>query len=157
MKLDEITQYPEDKLHSLCGLTQAALGTLLLTALPVIAKRREAEQNKKLNRKRKVGGGRKRLLKPYQEVLLTLIYLRHNVSFTVIGLLFNVSADVAENTFHEIVGIIRDVCPANRYDAEKKWTKKEPSWKPDAIDKVIVDSFETPVPHPSIEPKQQNF
>ena len=48
-----------------------------------------------------------------------------------------------------------DVCPANRWEAEKRWTKKEPSWKPEDVDQVIVDSFETPVPRPSIEPKQR--
>jgi hypothetical protein len=86
-----------------------------------------------------------------------LIYLRHNVAFCVVGLIFGVSADVAENTLHEIVGVLKDVCPANRWEAQKRWTKKEPSWKPDEIDKVIVDSFETPIPRPSIEPKQRDF
>ena len=59
MKLDKITHYKEDKLVSLFGLQRASLATLLLEALPVIAKRRASEQKKKLNRKRKVGGGHK--------------------------------------------------------------------------------------------------
>jgi hypothetical protein len=157
MNLTEITRYPEDKARALFGLTHAALGELLLAVLPEIDRRRRQEQQDKLNRKRRVGGGRKRLLQPYQEVLLTLIYLRHNVAFCVVGLMFGVSADVAENTFHEIVGVLRDICPANRYEAEKRWTKREPSWKPDEVDKVIVDSFETPVPRPSVEPKQRHL
>ena len=157
MNLKALTTFPEDKVRALVGLTQAALGELLLTALPEIDRRRQLEQTNKQNRKRKVGGGRKRLLKPYQEILLTLVYLRHNVAFCVVGLMFDVSADVAENTFHEMVGILKDICPANRWDAEKRWTKKEPSWKPDGIDQVIVDSFETPVPRPSIEPKQRDL
>src|SRR5271170_7736937 len=156
MNLKAITTYPEDKVRALLGLTPAALGELLLAALPEIARRRQQEQANK-PRTRKVGGGRKRILKPYQEVLLTLIYLRHNVAFCVVGLMFGVSADVAENTFHEILGVLKDVCPANRWEAEKRWTKKEPSWKPQEIDKVIVDSFETPVPRPSIEPKQTHL
>ena len=90
-----------------------------------------------------VGGGRKRLLKPYQEVLLTLIYLRHNVAFCVVGRLFDVSADVAENTFHEIVGVLKEVCPSDRWEAKKRWTEyppgAEPAWKPEEIDQVIVD------------------
>ena len=157
MNLKEMTRYPEDKVRALVGLTPAALGELLLTALPEIARRRQQEQADKPKRRRKVGGGRKRLLKPYQDVLLTLVYLRHNVAFCVVGQMFGVSADVAENTFHEIVAVLKDVCPANRYEAEKRWTKKEPSWKPDEIDRVIVDSFETPVPRPSIEPKQRHL
>src|SRR5450631_129331 len=148
MNLKALTTFPEDKVRALVGLTHAALGELLLTALPEIQRRRQQEQAQKQNRKRKTGGGRKRLLKPYQEVLLTLIYLRHNVAFCVVGLMFGVSADVAENTFHEIVGVLKDVCPANRWEAEKRWTKREPSWRPDEIDQVIVDSFETPIPRP---------
>ncbi len=134
MKLKTLTLSPEDKVRALVGLPPAALGELLLVALPEIQRRRHQEQANKATRRRKVGGGRKRLLKPYQEVLLTLVYLRHNVAFCVVGLLFGVSADVAENTFHEIVGVLKDLCPANRWDAEKRWTKKEPSWKPDEID-----------------------
>jgi hypothetical protein len=154
MNLTTMTRYPEDKVRALVGLTRAALGELLLAALPEIERRRQQQQANK-PRKRKVGGGRKRLLLPYQEILLTLIYLRHNVAFCVVGLMFGVSADVAENTFHEIIGVLKDVCPANRWEAEKRWTKQEPSWKPDEVDQVIVDSFETPVPRPSIEPKQR--
>jgi len=157
MNLKALTTFPEDKVRALLGLTHAALAELLLVALPEIQRRREQQQAKKPDRRRKVGGGRKRLLKPYQEILLTLLYLRHNVAFCVVGLMFDVSADVAENTFHEIVGVLKDVCPANRWEAEKRWTKKEPSWKPDQIDRVIIDSFETPVPRPSIEPKQREF
>ena len=157
MNLKAINTYPEDKLRALLGLTRPALAQLLLVALPEIQRRRRQDQLNKPSRKRQVGAGRKRLLKPYQEVLLTLLYLRHNVAFCVVGLMFGVSADVAENTFHEIVGVLKDVCPANRWEAEKRWTKSEPSWKPEEVDKVIIDSFETPIPRPSIEPKQRDF
>jgi hypothetical protein len=156
MNIQALLTFPEDKVRALVGLNHTALGALLATALPEIDQRRQKEQADK-PRRRKVGGGRKRLLKPYQEVLLTLIYLRHNVAFCVVGMMFDVSADVAENTFHEIVGVLKEVCPANRWEAEKRWTKKEPSWKPEEIDKIIVDSFETPIPRPSIEPKQRDF
>jgi hypothetical protein len=157
MKLTQLTTCPEDKVRALLGLTPAALGELLAAALPVIAQKRTQGQQSKQNRKRKVGGGRKRLLAPYQEVLLTLVYLRHNVAFCVVGAMFGVSADVAENTFHEIVAVLKEVCPANRWEAEKRWTKKEPSWKPEEIDQVIVDSFETPVPRPSENEKQKRL
>jgi hypothetical protein len=157
MKLNELTTYRKEKLRSLVGLTPAALGDLLLTALPEIDRRRQKQQADKPERKRKTGGGRKRLLLPYQEVLLTRVYLRHNVAFSVVGLMFGVSADVAENTFHEIVLVLRDLCPADRYNAEKRWTKKEPSWQPDALDTIIIDSFETPIPRPSEKAKQKAF
>ena len=157
MNLKTLSTYPEDKVRSLFGLTHAAFAQLFALALPEIARRRLQQQQSKAQRKRQVGGGRKRLLAPYQEILLVLLYLRHNVTFSVVGALFGVSADVAENTFHEIVQVLRDVCPANRFEAEKRWTKKEPSWKPEEVDKVIVDSFETPIPRPSEPDKQKRL
>jgi hypothetical protein len=157
MNLTDLTRYPEDKVRSLFGLLPPALGELLLVALPEIEQRRRQRQLSKPRRQRQVGGGRKRRLQPYQEVLLTLIYLRHNVAFAVVGAMFKVSADVAENTFHEIVPILRDLCPANRYDAHKRWSKLDASWTPDTLDQVIVDTFETPLPRPSDPHKQQRL
>ncbi len=123
MNLKALMTFPEDKVRALVGLPPAALGELFCVASPAVQQRREHEHAHKPGRKRKVGGGRKRLLKPYQEILLTLISLRHNVAFCVVGLMFGVSADVAENTFHEIIGVLKEVCPANRWEAEKRWTK----------------------------------
>jgi DDE superfamily endonuclease/Helix-turn-helix of DDE superfamily endonuclease len=157
MKLIQIATYPEDKVRALFGLTSLPLGELFAVALPELLRRREQQQQTKLGRKRKVGGGRKRLLKPYQEVLLTLIYLRHNVAFCVVGALFGVSADVAENTFHEVVAVLREVCPKEQWNAKKRWQKGQPSWEPGEEDKVLIDSFETPVPRPSEKQKQKRL
>lgn len=154
MNLTQLSTYPESKIRALFGLTPLALGELLAQALPELLKRRLQQQHNKPKRKRAVGAGRKRLLRPYAEVLLSLIYLRHNVAFAVVGQMFGISADVAENTFHEVVAVLRDVCPANRWEAEKRWKKSEASWMPQDIDQIIVDSFETPIPRPSVEPKQ---
>ncbi len=71
--------------------------------------------------------------------------------------MFSVSADISENSFHEVIPVLRDVCPAERFDAQKKWTKKEPSWHPDTLDQVLVDSFETPIARPSLPQKQKKF
>jgi hypothetical protein len=157
MNLIQLATYPEDKVRALFGLTPGPLGELFAVALPELARRREEQQQNKPARKRKVGGGRKRLLAPYQEVLLTLIYLRHNVAFAVVGVLFGVSADVAENTFHEVVAVLREVCPKERFEAQKRWQKGQPTWQPDQEDKVLIDSFETPVPRPSEKEKQKRL
>lgn len=157
MNLPDLVTYPDDKVRALFGLTPTPLGELLAVALPELLRRREQQQQNKPHRKRALGGGRKRLLAPYQEVLLTLIYLRHNVAFAVVGTLFGVSADVAENTFHEVVGVLRDVCPANRFEAQKRWKRNQPSWQPDPTDRVLIDSFETPVLRPSEPGKQRRL
>ena len=69
------------------GLEPAALSLLLAAVLPELTARRLAAQRAKPGRKRSPGGGRQRKLYSYQEVLLTLVYLRHNVAHAVVGLM----------------------------------------------------------------------
>lgn len=157
MNLQQLQLFPKDRVRALFGLEPAALSQLLTTVLPELSARRLAEQKAKPGRKRTPGGGRRRKLYPYQEVLLTLVYLRHNVSHAVVGAMFSVSADISENAFHDVVLLLRDLCPAHRFDAEKKWTKKEPSWSPDTLDVVLVDSFETPIARPSLPDAQRKL
>jgi hypothetical protein len=155
MNMRILNQYPKDRVRALFGLEPLALSFLLEEALPVLMTRRVATQQSKPHRQRQVGGGRRRKLAPYQEVLLTLVYLRHNVSHAVVGQMFGVTADISENTFHEVVAVLREVCPSHRYDAQKKWTKTEPSWHPDTLDHILIDSFETPISRPSLPEAQR--
>jgi len=157
MTFYKFTKAPSKRIKALFGLEPNVLGELLLTALPVLTENRRKEQEFRLSRKRAVGGGRKRSLKPFQEILITLAYLRHNVSHEVLGELFGVSADVSENTFHEVIPVLREVCPSRRWDAEKRWNKSAPSWEPEDIDKTIVDTFETPVRRPSLNERQKRL
>ena len=86
---------------------------------------------------------------------MTLIYLRHNVVHAVVGELFEVSADTSENTFHEVIQVLKAICPSDRWEAEKRWKKSEPSWQPEELDRVLIDSFETPIPRPSLADRQK--
>ena len=157
MNIQQIQSFPKDRVRALFGLEPAALSLLLAAALPELCARRLAIKQAKPGRKRNPGGGRSRKLFAYQEVLLTLVYLRHNVSHAIVGAMFGVSADISENSFHDVVQLLRDLCPAHRFDAEKKWTKKEPSWHPDTLDMVLVDSFETPIARPSLPEAQHQL
>lgn len=65
------------------------------------------------------------------------------------------SADTSENTFHEVVQVLRQVCPEKRWDAEKHWRKGEPSWQPTEAERLLIDSFETPVRRPSLDAAQR--
>lgn len=155
MALTLLDTAAEQRLRPLCGLTPTALDALLQAAIPVLLERRRAAQARRPRRQRAVGGGRRRTLSPAQELLLTLIYLRHNVAHAVVGALFGVSADTSENTFHEGVTVLQEVCPSQRWDAEKRWQKGEPSWRSEAQDRLLVDSFETPVARPSQDAAQR--
>jgi len=144
-----LAPFPPDRIRALTGLTPVALTSLVATAGPAIIAKRQQTRQSQPHRKRRVGGGRKRCLTTEQEILLTVIYLHHNVCLTVLGQLFGVSADTAENTFAEVVAILRDVCPASGLDVHKRYKRNEPSWEPEAVDKIIVQSFETPISPPS--------
>jgi hypothetical protein len=155
MNLSNLQRFSKSRVRALFGLTPAALGELLIAALPVLVERRQQQQANRPDRRRAPGGGRKRGLAPYQEVLLTLVYLRHNVAHEVVGHLFGVSADTSENTFHEVVGVLREVCPSERWEAEKRWQKGEATWQPQKKDLVLIDSFETPIRRPSLPDAQR--
>jgi hypothetical protein len=155
MNLEHLSSYPAGKVQALFGLTVAALSELLAKMLPELLRQRQAERVRRPGRQRAVGGGRRRRLNPSQEVLLTLVSLRHNVAHAVVGELFGVSADTAENTFHEGVFVLRDICPAQRWDAEKRGKKNEPSWAPDEVERVLIDSFASPIRRPSLPARQK--
>ena len=73
-----LKQASPTRIHSMFGLFPRALSELLVAVLPVLLERRRQAQERQPHRQRAVGGGRTRRLAPYQEVLLTLLYLRHN-------------------------------------------------------------------------------
>lgn len=155
MNVQRLKGMSPTRIHSLFGLFPRALGELLAVALPQLVSRRRQAQEGKPHRQRAVGGGRSRRLAPYQEVLMTLVYLRHNVSHEVVGSLFGVSADTSENTFHEVIFLLKEVCPSPRWEAQKRWNKSLPSWQPTDAERLLIDSFETPIPRPSDPDRQR--
>ena len=155
MTIRQINNLKPGRLRALTGLTAKALGELLATVLPELVRQREAAKRSRPDRQRAVGGGAKRKLVPAQEVLLVLIYLRHNVAHEVVGQMFGVSADQSENLFHELVPLLRELCPSNRFEAEKRFRRDGPSLTREQIDRVLIDSFETAIPRPSLNDRQK--
>jgi hypothetical protein len=155
MTIKQINQLKPGRLRALTGMTVKALEQLLALAVPELVRRREQARRKWPDRKRAVGGGAKRKLSAAQEVLLVLIYLRHNVAHEVTGQLFGVSADTSENLFHEIVPLLRDLFPANRFAAEKRFRRSGPRLQVEQIDRILIDSFETAIPRPSLKERQK--
>jgi hypothetical protein len=155
MTIKQINNLKPGRLRALTGMTIKALGALLATVLPELVRRRAAAKQNRPDRQRAVGGGAKRKLVPAQEVLLVLIYLRHNVAHEVVGQLFGVSADQSENLFHEIVPLLRELLPRKRFEAEKRFRRDAPSLTIEKSDRLLVASFETAIPRPSLNERQQ--
>lgn len=145
------------RVKALLGLPPPLLAELLLVVLPELERRRTARLEGRADRKRQrvANDGRPRTVTPLDKVLMALLYLRHNVQHEVVGALWGFSADTAENAFHEVVPVLRDLFPAEKWDAEKQWRRSEPTWTPAAVDLVILDSFESPVRRPSRPERQK--
>lgn len=146
MMIQQIHLLPPERVRTLVGLSSEALADLLVVVLPTLDRHRKAVHSARPHRQRAPGAGRKHRLHPTQEVLLVLIYLRHNVAHRVVGQMFGVSADVSEALFREIVPILQEVCPANQFDAEKQWKRNVSPWQPEELDRVLIDTFAPSVP-----------
>lgn len=157
MNFKNLNNFSSSRIKALFGLHPKLLADLLFAVLPVLEKRRAERLASRPDRKRPPisNDGRPREVLPLHKVLMALIYLRHNVSHEVVGALFGFSADSSENAFHEVVPLLRDMFPAEKWEAEKKWRRGEPTWTPDDVEKVIVDSFETPISRPSLNDRQK--
>jgi hypothetical protein len=88
---------------------------------------------------------------------MSLLYLRHNVSQTVVGAMFGFSADASENALAEVLPVLRDLFPKEKWEAEKRHRGADAKWNPDEIDRLIIDSFETPVRRPSLNDRQKRL
>jgi hypothetical protein len=159
MNFKNLNHFSPSQVKALFGLHPAILAEMLFEVLPELEQRRTSRLESREDRQRKMvtDDGRPRTVTPLHKVLMTLVYLRHNVNPAVVGALFGFSADTSENAFHEVVPVLRDLFPAEKWEAEKRWRKGEPTWTPEAVDKVIVDSFETPVRRPSLHERQKRL
>jgi hypothetical protein len=101
MKFDNLKMFPENRIHSLFGLEPSVLAEVAIRVLPVLEERREHRLRNSPHRKRRfiTRDGRPREVLPIDKLLMSLLYLRHNTSATMVGQMFNFSADSAENAF----------------------------------------------------------
>jgi hypothetical protein len=157
MNFKHLEHFSTSRVKALFGFHPKVLADILIVVLPELERRRAKRLAERENRKRPplAKDGKPRTVLPVHKVLMTLLYLRHNVSHEVVGSFFGFSADTSENAFHEVVPLLRDLFPKEKWEAEKKWQRGEPTWTPDAVERTIIDSFETPIPRPSLNDRQK--
>jgi len=68
----------------------------------------------------KAGGGRKTKLAVPDQIILTLLYLRHLNTFQLLGVQFGVSESTANDTFHYWLPILKELLPASMLEQVKK-------------------------------------
>jgi hypothetical protein len=76
------------------------------------------------------GGGRKVKLSIEEQILLTLVYLRHLTTFQLLGIQFGVSETTANDTFNYWFPLLKELLPSSLLEQVKKtqvttrWLKK---------------------------------
>ena len=82
----------------------------------------EKQQNREAKKIRIInkGGGRKVKLSNEEQILLTLIYLRHLTTFQLLGLQFGVSESTANDTFNYWFPLLQDLMPSSLLEQVKK-------------------------------------
>lgn len=156
MSLENLKSFPKNRIKSLFGLEPEVLAEVAFRVLPVLEQNREQRLRNNPERKRRFvkKDGRPPELLPIHKLLMTLLYLRHNTSATVVGQMFGCSADsVEKNALPEVLAVLKELFPASRWEAIKRHRNEK--WNPDEVDKIIVDSFETPIPRPSLNDRQK--
>ena len=156
-RFKNLDRFSTHQVKALFGFHPAILADILFRVLPELERRRATRLAKRSDRKRSYldNDGRPREVTPLHKVLMTMIYLRHNVSHTVVGALFDFSADVSEDAFAEVLPILRDLFPKEKWEAEKRHRGTASKWNPEQVDGLIIDSFETPVSRPSLNDRQK--
>ena len=85
-----------------------------------LQKQIQVEREKKKTRLISAGGGKKPQLNTESQIILTLIYLRHHLSFQMLGLMFRVSESTANNIFNYWQSLLREILPGSLIEQVKK-------------------------------------
>jgi len=66
------------------------------------------------------GGGRKPKLSSQEQIILTLVYLRHLTTFQLLGIQFGVSESTANDIFNYWLPLLRELLPSSLLEQVKK-------------------------------------
>ncbi|NEP37731.1 MAG: transposase [Moorea sp. SIO3B2] len=92
------------------------------------------------------------------QIVLTLIYLRHHINFQLLGLQFQVSESKANSTFNYWQSIFREALPASLLEQVKKYEESEDIIQEALTEyELIVDSAEQVRERPSDYNQQKLF
>lgn len=121
-------------------------------------KKQRAEIEKNKVRLIQSGGGNHSKLLEEEQIILMLVYLRHNISFQLLGLMFQVSESTAHNLFNYWQKIFEGELPHSLLEQIKK--------SPEEVKKIceeltnyelIVDSAEQEIERPSEHSEQKKY
>ena len=173
--LNYIEQHPQEAVR-LIGLSYEQFKDVVIQA-ELQHQHQLTEQEKTKIRLNNQGGGRQRHLSVTEEILLTLIYLRHSLTFQLVGVQFGVSESKAHTTFHYWIVILRELLPASLLEQVERYSSNPQGLqeilehleqlveigKEESLQEILsklellVDSYEQPRERPLDNPEQKKY
>ena len=158
--MSEILNYIEEnpkETQRLIGLKYEQLQQLIENAERLYHEKQAALEAKKV---RLIGGvgGRKPKLSVKEQIILTLVYLRHMTTFQLLGIQFGVSESTANDTFNYWVPNLRELLPSSLFEQVKKNAADYEIVKEVLTDyELIVDSYEQVRERPGDNEEQEKY
>jgi Helix-turn-helix of DDE superfamily endonuclease len=118
---DYIQKHPQET-KRLLGIDYEQLGQLIEQG-KLLHQRKQEEIEKNKIRLIKAGGGNHPKLSEEEQIILMFVYLRHHLSFQLLGLLFHISESTAHNSFNYWQNIFQGELPQSLLKQEKKFSK----------------------------------
>jgi hypothetical protein len=154
--LSHIEENPQDT-QRLIGLGYPELQQLIQNAERLHGEKQVLLESKKI-RIITGGGGRKPKLSIREQIILTLVYLRHMTTFQLLGIQFDVSESTANNIFNYWLPILRELLPSSLIEQVKKNESDYEILKEVLTDyELIIDSYEQVRERPGDNKEQEKY
>jgi hypothetical protein len=151
-----IKQHPQE-VQRLLGISYEQLEQLIEQGKLLHQLKQENCEKKKI-RIIKAGGGKPAKLSIEEQIVLTLVYLRHNLTFQILGLIFQVSESTAHNLFNYWQVLLREGLPASLLEQVKKFQENEAAILEQLQQyELIVDSGEQDIERPGDYETQKKY
>jgi hypothetical protein len=154
--MSHIEENPQDA-QRLIGLGYPELQQLIQNAEQLHDEKQVLLESKKI-RIITGGGGRKPKLPIPEQIILTLVYLRHLTTFQLLGIQFDVSESTANNIFNYWLPILRELLPSSLIEQVKKNESDYEILKEVLTDyELIIDSYEQVRERPGDNKEQEKY
>lgn len=158
--MSSILNYIEDnpkETQRLIGLEYEQLQQLIQNAERLHYEKQALGESKKV-RIIAGGGGRKPKLSLKEQIILTLVYLRHLTTFQLLGIFFGVSESTANDTFNYWLPLLRELLPSSLIEQVKKNAADYETLKEVLTEyELTVDSYEQARERPGDNYEQEKY
>lgn len=154
--INHIEEHPKET-KRLIGLDYEQLQQLIQNASQLHHEKQALLESKKV-RIIAGGGGRKPKLSLGEQIILTLVYLRHMTTFQLLGIQFGVSESTANDTFNYWLPQLRELLPCSLLEQVKKNAADYEIVKEILTEyELIVDTYEQVRERPGDPDEQEKY